>query len=71
MLTHSSLTVGSGVLGVSGRAELGLAEGVWDSEGMKASQGSSASTLMGLILFFLLSSLILLLGRARSNSAEC
>lgn len=68
--THSSLTLGSGVTGVSGRAAVMLTDGAGASEGIRASQGSSDSTLIVLIFFFLLSSLIFLLGRAGSNSAR-
>lgn len=45
----------------------GGADGV--SEGVRLSQGSSDSTFIVLIFFFLLSSFIFLLGRDRSNSA--
>lgn len=62
--------LGSGVDGVSGRELMmfdGGADGV--SEGARVSQGSSDSTFIVLIFFFLLSSFIFLLGRDRSKSA--
>lgn len=62
--------LGSGVDGVSGRELMilvGGADGV--SEGARISQGSSDSTFIVLIFFFLLSSFIFFLGRDRSKSA--
>lgn len=62
--------LGSGADGGSGKELMmfaGGADGV--SEGVRLSQGSSDSTFIVLIFFFLLSSFIFLLGRDRSNSA--
>lgn len=68
--THSSLMLGRGVDGVSGR-ELMTLVGVADkvSEGARVSIGSSHSNLIGLIFFLRRSSLSFLLGRDSSNSA--
>lgn len=63
--------LGSGVDGVSGRELIifaGGADGV--SIGVRVSQGSSDSTFIVLIFFFLLSSLIFFLGRDISKSAR-
>lgn len=63
--------LGSGVDGVSGRELMMFAGGAdGASEGARVSQGSSDSTFIVLIFFFLLSSLIFFLGRDRSKSAE-
>lgn len=67
--THSSLILGSGVDGVSGREFMMLAGGARESDGARASQ-SSVSTFIVLIFFFLLSSFSFLFGRVKSQSAD-
>lgn len=61
--------LGSGVDGVSGREFMMFAGGARESEGARDSQGSSVSTFIVLIFFFLRSSFSFLFGRVRSHSA--
>lgn len=67
--THSSLILGSGVDGVSGREFMMFAGGARESEGARLSHGSSVSTFIVLIFFFLLSSFSFFFGRVKSHSA--
>lgn len=67
--THSSLILASGDGGVSGREFMMFAGGARESEGARASQGSSVSTFIVLIFFFLLSSFSFFFGRVKSQRA--
>lgn len=67
--THSSLMLGSGVDGVSGREFMMFAGGARESDGARASQ-SSVSTFIVLIFFFRLSSFNFFFGRVKSQSAD-